>query len=109
MGGAPLGENLLEAAKRELKEETGLSARHWTQILRVHTSNSITDEEGVAFVATGLTEGETDFDETEEIEIRKLPIGDAIDMALNGKITDVISVAALLRVAVFRSVSGPER
>lgn len=96
MGGAPLDEDPLAAAKRELKEETGLSASKWTEILRVHTSNSITDESGIVFVAQGLTEGETAFEETENIEVRKLPLADAIDMVVRGKITDAISVASLL-------------
>jgi 8-oxo-dGTP pyrophosphatase MutT (NUDIX family) len=96
MGGAPKGEDALAAAKRELKEETGLEAEHWTEILRLHTSNSITDEEGFAYVAKGLQRGETGFEETENIEVRKLPLTEAVAMAQNGEITDAISVAALL-------------
>lgn len=96
MGGAPKGEDALAAAKRELKEETGLEADHWTEILRLHTSNSITDEEGFAYVAKGLQQGETAFEETENIEVRKLPLTEAVAMAQNGEITDAISVAALL-------------
>jgi 8-oxo-dGTP pyrophosphatase MutT (NUDIX family) len=96
MGGAPKGEDALAAAKRELKEETGLEAEHWTEILRLHTSNSITDEEGFAYIAKGLQQGETDFEETENIEVRKLPLAEAVAMVQNGEITDAISVAALL-------------
>ena len=96
MGGAPKGEDALAAAKRELKEETGLEAEHWTEILRLHTSNSITDEEGFAYVAKGLQQGETAFEETENIEVRKLPLTEAVAMAQSGEITDAISVAALL-------------
>ena len=96
MGGAPKGEEALAAAKRELQEETGLQAEHWTEILRLHTSNSITDEEGIAYVAKGLQQGETEFEETENIEVRKLPLTEAVAMAQNGEITDAISVAALL-------------
>lgn len=96
MGGAPLAEHPLDAAKRELQEETGLSAGKWTEIMRLHTSNSITDECGLVFVAQDLTEGEPRFDETENIEIRKLPLSEAVDMAIRGEITDAISVAALM-------------
>ena len=96
MGGAPKGEDALAAAKRELKEETGLEAEHWTEILRLHTSNSITDEEGFAYIAKGLQQGETDFEETENIEVRMLPLAEAVAMVQNGGITDAISVAALL-------------
>lgn len=99
MGGAPKGEDALAAAKRELREETGLKAEHWTEVMRLHTSNSITDEEGFVYIAKGLQQGETEFDETENIDIRKLPLGDAIAMAKKGEITDAISVAALLWVS----------
>ena len=54
MGGGPLDEDPLEAAKRELKEETGLTAREWRQVMTLHTSNSITDEVGYVFVARNL-------------------------------------------------------
>jgi len=96
MGGAPKGEDTLAAAKRELKEETGLHADEWSQVMRLHTSNSITDEEGFVFVAKKLQQGETAFEETENIEVRKLPLAEAVAMAQNGEITDAISVAALL-------------
>jgi 8-oxo-dGTP pyrophosphatase MutT (NUDIX family) len=96
MGGAPTDEDPLEAARRELREETGLSAGRWTEIMRLHTSNSITDEVGLVYVAEDLTCGETEFEETEAIEIRKLPVSEAVDMAVRGEITDAISVAALL-------------
>lgn len=103
MGGAPLNEKPLDAAKRELKEETGLSAGRWTELMRVHPSNSITDEFGVAYVAEELSEGKTDFDDTELLKIRKLPLDDAIAMAMTGEITDAISVAALFKLALVRS------
>ncbi len=96
MGGAPKGEDTLAAAKRELKEETGLQAGDWNEVLRLHTSNSITDEEGFVYIAKDLQQGETEFGETEQLEIRKLPLADAVAMAQNGEITDAISVAALL-------------
>ena len=95
-----LDEPPLDAAKRELREETGLTATHWSEVMRLHTSNSITDEVGIVYVAEGLTEGETEFEETEDLEIRKLPLAEAVAMARRGEITDAISVAALLRVAL---------
>lgn len=98
MGGAPLDEVPLEAAKRELKEETGLSASEWTEAMRLHTSNSITDEVGIVYIAKGLTEGEPEPEETERLELRKLPISEAIAMVRRGEITDAVSAAALLYV-----------
>ncbi len=97
MGGAPLEELPLAAAKRELQEETGLSAEQWQEYMTLHTSNSITDEVAIVFVARQLTPGETAFEETENISIRRLPLAAAIAEAMTGEITDAISVAALLK------------
>ena len=62
-GGGPIGSNVLESAKRELKEETGLTANKWTQILRTHLSNSVSDEEGFIFLAEELTHGKAEPEE----------------------------------------------
>ncbi len=107
MGGAPLAEPPLDAARRELREETGLTAEEWQELMRLHTSNSITDEVGFVYVATGLTEGEPEFEETEDLEIRKLPLRDAVQMVLDGEITDAMSVAALLRIDALKKASSP--
>lgn len=99
MGGVPLDENTLEGAKRELQEETGLTAKKWTNLMKIHTSNSVTDEYGYVYLAEELTQGETNWDETEELIIKKLPLKEAIDMVTNGEITDSLSVAGLLMIA----------
>ena len=106
MGGAPLDEEPLDAARRELKEETGLSAAKWTEIMLLHPSNSITDEVGIVYLAENLTEGEPEFEETEDLEIRKMPLAAALSMVDAGEITDAISVAALLRIAAIRTASS---
>jgi 8-oxo-dGTP pyrophosphatase MutT (NUDIX family) len=100
MGGATGDETPLAAAKRELKEETGLMAATWTEIMHLYLSNSITDEEGFVFIAEDLSEGEPEFDETEVLDVRKLSLNDAVEMVNHGEITDAVSVAAILRVAV---------
>lgn len=107
MGGAPLEEPPLEAAKRELQEETGIRAANWEELMRLHPSNSITDELGIAYVASDLSFGETQFEETEDLEIRKLPLKEAVGMVLDGEITDAISAAALLRINAVRKASSP--
>ncbi|MGB3464306.1 MAG: NUDIX hydrolase [Cyclobacteriaceae bacterium] len=99
MGGGLVGGDILEAAKRELKEETGLTAQHWEKIMRIHTSNSVTDEEGFVFLARGLQQGATAFEETEQLLIKKLPFTSVVDMVMNGEITDGISIAGILKTA----------
>lgn len=107
MGGAPLDEDPLVAAQRELAEETGIRASSWTELMRLHTSNSITDECGLIFIARGLGFGATAFEETEDLAVRKLPLDDAVQMAVDGEITDAISVAALLRMKLLMAVPSP--
>ncbi len=67
--------------------------------MKLHTSNSVTDEEGYVFLAEGLTPGAPEFDETEQLAIRRLPFAEALAMAMDGRITDGISVAGLLKLA----------
>ena len=104
MGGAPLEEDPLEAAKRELREETGLTATSWSELMRLHPSNSITDERAIAYLATDLAEGPMELEETEDITVKVLPVDDALRMVLDGEITDAVSAAALLRYALLRGV-----
>lgn len=99
-GGCPQGESPLNAAKRELEEETGLQANNWQELMTMHLSNSVTDEFCVVFVARDLFPGQQQLEVTEDIEYKKLPLREAIDMVKRGEITDGISVAALLRVAL---------
>lgn len=99
MGGGPNELAPLVSAQRELKEETGLTAQRWEKIMRIHTSNSVTDEEGFIFLAQELTAGETEFDETEELHTKKLPLSEALAMVLSGEITDAISISGIFRVA----------
>lgn len=99
-GGSPLGDDILEGAQRELKEETGLTAETWEIIMRMHTSNSATDEEAFIFLAKNLHQGESELEETEsDLKVLKLPLEDAVQMVMEGEITDSMSVAGLLKVA----------
>jgi len=99
-GGGPAETNVRDSAMRELKEETGLTAKKWTQILKTHLSNSVSDEVGFIFLAEDLHEGDTDPEATEaDMIIRKLPFQEALTMVLTGEITDGLSVMGILRVA----------
>ena len=97
MGGGLLAHDILEAAQRELKEETGLTAARWTRIARLHTSNSVTDEEGFVFLAEDLTPGALEPEETEDLRLWKLPLAEAIALVMADRITDGVSVAGLLK------------
>ena len=102
-GGGPIERSVLESAQRELKEETGLTAKKWTEILRTHLSNSVSDEEGFIFLAEGLEHGESEQEETEaDMKVWKLPFTETLDMVMTGKITDSLSMMGILKVARMR-------
>lgn len=99
-GGCPLGTLPLDSAKRELKEETGIVAARWEQLMTFHTSNSVTDEEGFIFLAEDLSFGANALEETEaDLIVKKMPFTEALQMVMDGKITDSMSVAGILKVA----------
>ena len=100
MGGVAPEMNLLDGAKKELKEETGLEAGHWEPLLqRVHLSNSVTDELGTVFLARDLREGAMAPEASEELWVITAPVEDAVAAALDGRITDSLTVAGLLALA----------
>ena len=98
-GGAPLAEDPLEGAKRELAEETGLAAAEWREILRCQLSNSVTDEQMVGYLATGLGPAASGHaaDETEAIALARVPFREVLTAVTKGHIQDVLTVAMVLR------------
>ncbi len=103
-GGCPEGEKPLDAAKRELKEETGLIASDYEKLIDgMALSNSVCDELSTVFVARGLSQHSPAPDETEDLCIRRLPLDEAIQMAIDGTIRDSISVASLLKIAILQN------
>jgi len=98
-GGAPLGEDPLAGAKRELAEETGLVAAEWREVMRTQLSNSVTDERMVGYLALGLSAAGpvTTEDETEAITLVRVPFREALEAALAGYLPDMLTVAMLLR------------
>src|SRR5450432_452723 len=97
-GGGRMDEDPLEAAKRELLEETGLVAKEWTKILNLHLSNSVSDEFGVIYLARNLKQKEAQPEETEELTIKKMPFDEAVRMMNEEKITDSMTIAAIQKI-----------
>lgn len=98
-GGGALDTPLIESAKRELREECGLAAGHWIKILGMDLSNSVTDEQGTIFLAWDLTDGVAEPEDTELLKVVRVPFWEAFERVKQGEIRDLMSIAALLRVA----------
>ena len=99
-GGGAAGVPSVDSAKRELREECGIEARHWLEILQMDLSNSITDERGTAFLAWDFTHGVSQPEDTELLKVARLPFWETIDRVKRGEIRDAVSVTALQRVAL---------
>lgn len=107
MGGAPLDVDPMLAARRELAEEAGLTARRWRELMRLHTSNSVTDEAAHVYVASGLEAVPAAPDETEQLAVDTVPFARALERVRRGEITDAVSAAAILRCAVDAAADAP--
>lgn len=99
-GGGPIGIDPLDSAKRELKEETGLIAKKYTELGRIHTSNSVCDESGILYLAQDLELTESEPEENEDLVVRKIPFEEAYRMVMDGRITDSLSMAAILKAKI---------
>lgn len=101
-GGGPLDKEPLDSAKRELLEETGLVAKQWKEVLRMHLSNSVSDELGILYLAKDFEQFAPQPEETELLEVKKIPFEEVYQMVVNGQITDSLTVAGILRVKLMR-------
>jgi len=104
-GGGALSRPLLESARRELAEETGIQAGQWTDLGPVHLSNSVTNEVGRVFLAQGLHFGQAHPEGDEALAVRRVPLSEAWQMALDGRITDGLSIVGLARAVHFLGIS----
>ena len=96
-GGGKKDTDPVTSASRELKEETGIVAQTYTELLRLHTSNSVTDERAIVYIATNLSFEEAEPEDSEQLQVKKLHINKAFEWVMQGKITDGISMAAILK------------
>jgi ADP-ribose pyrophosphatase len=96
-GGGKIGINPIESAKRELLEETGIVAKKYTEIQRMHLSNSATDEFAILYIAQDLEFKTAQPEESEKLEVVKIPFETLYQKVCNGEITDSLTVAATLK------------
>ncbi len=90
------GEKPLQAARRELKEETGYRARNWKKLISFFPSPGYVSEKMTVYVASGLTAGKAQTMEDERIESRWFTAGQLEDWIRKGKIVDAKTIAAFL-------------
>lgn len=93
----------LESAKRELREETGIEAQRWTEILRMDLSNSASDEHAIIYLAQDLAFHAPQPDHDEELAQRKLPFAELYSMVMRGDVRDSLTVAAVMKVRLMMS------
>jgi 8-oxo-dGTP pyrophosphatase MutT (NUDIX family) len=99
-GGGEDGESPLDAAKRELLEETGVVAANWRPLGgEIHLSNCYSSERAYLFLATELTFGAQKTEETEKIAVKKVPFSEVLELVDSGGIKDGLSIIAILRAA----------
>jgi len=98
-------EKPLLGAKRELLEETGFRAKHWSKLALIYVSPGFLAEWMQIYLAEGLTAGQTQPDEDEYIEMRQVPLSQALQWVESGKIIDAKSIVALLLFDRRRSAS----
>jgi len=99
-GGGPLHIAPLDSAIRELKEETGIIAKKWTKLIEMDLSNSVSDEGSIVYIAQDLSFENSQPEETEQLQVKKIPFNEAYNMVMNGEIRDSITVASLLKAKI---------
>ncbi len=102
-GGGPLGMDALESAKRELREETGLEAAKYEVLFEMDLSNSVSNEQAIVYLATGLTPGEADPEDTEDLVVCKISLEEAFAMVERREIRDSLTVTAVYKMMLMQN------
>jgi 8-oxo-dGTP pyrophosphatase MutT (NUDIX family) len=106
-GGADEGEDPLAACKRELQEEAGLVARSWRPLGgELHLSNCISSETGYVFLAEGLMPTEASPEGTEQLQVKTVPLREAVRMSVSGEIVDAVTLIGLFLAEKFLESEG---
>ena len=103
------GEDALTAAKRELTEETGYSASEWKNILCYYASPGFVDETMSIFAARDLHKGKATPEEDEFITAKLVPLAEAVDWVMSGKVRDGKAIAGILWAAQKFHLSGKRK
>lgn len=98
----PSDADMQESAARELREEAGVEAAHWTALGTLEASIGVTTDTQWLFLATGLTQGESEPDPGEQLETRWVPFSEAVQMVLRGEIREAASTACILKFDALR-------
>lgn len=96
-GGGDRDTDILESAKRELQEETGIIAKDWELVQQLQLSNSATDEIAFIYIARDLTFTDSNPDEDEALHVRKIHFDELYELVKKGEVTDSLTVAAVLK------------
>lgn len=89
-------EDRLLAAKRELREETGVTAGSWTHLTDIFTTPGFSDERISLYLARELSYGESHPDEDEFLNVVRIPLSELVAMILSGEVTDAKTVCAVM-------------
>jgi len=101
-GGGEGGENLLQSAKRELREETGLTAKQWFSLGSFFPSGGTSNQKVYIFLAKGLKMFKARPDSTESIAVKKETLGKIVKMIKNNKITDGYTIIAIYKYLLYK-------